>query len=201
MTTHTDPARFIVATSDLDDNGNKADIGGWDLERFRKNPVVLFNHQRNHPPIGRADRVDIIGNQMLASIEFAPSKFGQAIADLVTQNFIRGASPGWAPTAGAWEWLRNANGFPTGIHSHKQELREISIVGLPANPETLKQALLETSWDGALITSADDWLDTIMGAVPTQPQPSLPSSTYPEDLPDATIMRQLQAFNSKLRGN
>jgi len=134
---------FAITSGGADGNGNMADIDGWDLSRFEKNPVIFFNHQWNNPPVGRALRLTRVDDTIIARIAMAPSAMGTELANLIDTGFLNGASTGWRPTE--WELRRDDKSRILGIHSHKQELLEVSIVGLPARPDTLRQAQLQDS--------------------------------------------------------
>lgn len=207
MTTseHPDRFRFIVATDEPDGNGNQADIEGWDLTRYNQNPVVFFNHHWHQPPIGRTESIDIQDHRLVATIQLSPTPFAQQVALLIADNFIRGASVGWKPLT--WEWRRDPTGIPLGIHSSQQELLEISIVGLPANADTLRatRSAEHTNMAGieewlALSTSANDNLDAIIGSVPPPDNLIQLANIYPPDQHETTILRQLQTWNQLHRG-
>ena len=201
-----DPYTFVVSTGRTDGNGNRADVDGWDLSRYLANPVIFFNHQRALPPIGRSLNVSTEADQVLAQIELANTALGQEIASLIATGYIRGASAAWLPIE--WEWLRDRHGYPTGIHSHLQELLEISIVGLPANPDALLQAAALDLGEGASsiapepfqLLASHHWLTAIIGPVPTPI--TAPHDTY-HPVPDtqvSTVTTALHQFNQQLRG-
>lgn len=189
---------FAFASDHPDGNGNHPSLNGWDLDRFRRNPVVFFNHLSHLAPIGRASNLTVRGSQMFADIELAPSELGVELARLIADDFIIGASAGYLPTE--WEFARNEQNRITGIRSTKQELREISIVGLPAQADTLKVALLAAgSPETITLEAMSDRLDLITGTVPLDVKvPETPNSTADESL--AQIAATLATFNKHLRG-
>lgn len=101
-------------------------------------------------------------------------------------------------------------GWPTGIHSHRQELLELSIVGLPAQPDTLKAAIAATAQAAlnplteSLITTDFDNLDTIIGAVPQELDsigPVLTQVRWNQSNPNLQeIIDALKLYNRQLRG-
>jgi len=186
------PVTFAFTAGTTDSNGNLTELSGWDLSRFHKNPAVLFNHQSHLPPIGRANNLHTSGNMMFADISFAESHLGQELARLVAEDFIIGASAGWRPLE--WEFLRNHENRITGIHSRRQELIEISIVGLPAHPDTLKAALaLDADAQVPLeLAAADELIGLITGTVP-----DLEISAGD---PQASLLATLKTFRLSLRG-
>lgn len=189
---------FTVITASVDFNGNLADLNGWNFDRYHANPVVFFNHRHTDPPIGKSISLVQVGNVFQAEIELAPTALGTMIADLLDKGYIRGASAGWKPTA--WDLRLDSKGFPIGIHSHTQDLLELSIVGLPASAETLKQAMLAEE-STQLITAGLDDLDTIFSTLPLFTERELEfvaaSSHPPGD--QRTILETLRSFKRGLK--
>ena len=50
---------FIASTANPDRYGDVINQRGWDLGKYRKNPVILLNHNANSLPIGRGE-VDVV---------------------------------------------------------------------------------------------------------------------------------------------
>jgi len=133
------PFVFRDATKEPDRNSNTMDIDGWRLTAFELNPVVHANHEIHLWPIGRAERIWRVGPQMLALVSFAPTARGQEIEALVASGYLRGMSAGALPIE--FDLVRNAQGLLTGIHSHVQELVELSIVSVPGQTTSLLQPI------------------------------------------------------------
>lgn len=128
---------FVASTGREDRNGNILDPDGWDLTAYKRNPVVTYAHHWNEPPIGQA-RVWLEPGALMAAIKFAHTARGLEAEQLVSQNILRSVSVGWLPIRA--ELRRDENGFPIGIHFHQQELVEISLPAVPANPDTIRVA-------------------------------------------------------------
>lgn len=189
--------QFILTTDQPDANGNVSDILGWDLRRYKANPVVFFNHAWYSPPIGKTLSLETQHDRILANIELANTAVAQEIAGLLEGGFIRGSSPSWVPKT--WDYRLNENGRPIGIHSHTQELIEVSIVGIPADPGALRTAMLkDQTADTPLLTAAADHLLAIHGAQPVPQLDRMLGFVAPTEL-DA-IINQLRAFRSRVRG-
>jgi hypothetical protein len=142
MTEHPNSYRFIASTGDADRNGNILDLAGWELANYRANPVVLFNHNWDMPPVGRTTRLYTEANRLLAQVEFAPTLLGQELALLNADGYLRAISVGALPLQ--WDIRSHPeHGFPIGIHSHRQELLELSIVAIPANPATVRASMAQ----------------------------------------------------------
>lgn len=115
-------------------NGLVTDMDGWELHAFRLNPVVFHSHRTDLMPIGRAD-VTLRGQQMLAGVEFADTVRGREADKLVGEGMLRGMSVGARLLE--WEMIRGEHGEFTGVHSHRQELLELSVVGIPSQSTAL----------------------------------------------------------------
>jgi HK97 family phage prohead protease len=140
--------RFTISTDSVDREQDRIALAGWDLANFKRNPVVLWGHDASRLPIGRAFDVAIEGGALKASVEFIPDdtpeggQFAESVYRLARGGFIAATSVGFRPTK--WDYTRDASRgaddwFP-GIDFEEQELVELSIVTVPANPEALIEA-------------------------------------------------------------
>lgn len=140
--------RFTISTAAIDREQDRIALAGWDLANFRKNPVVLWGHDASRLPIGRAFDLRIEDAALKASVEFIPEdtpeggQFAESVYRLARQGFIAATSVGFRPVK--WEYTRepsrgSEDWFP-GIDFEEQELVELSVVTVPANPEALIEA-------------------------------------------------------------
>jgi len=140
--------RFTISTAAVDREQDRIALAGWDLKNFRRNPVVLWGHDASRLPIGRAFDVEIVDGALKASVEFIPSdtpeggQFAESVYRLARGGFIAATSVGFRPLA--WEYTtdksRGADDWFPGIDFEEQELVELSVVTVPANPEALIEA-------------------------------------------------------------
>jgi HK97 family phage prohead protease len=117
---------------------------GWDLKRYRKNPIVLFNHSSN-VPVGYSPKTVVEGKQLLAHVKLADegtSEFIDTLYKLMKQRIVRAMSVGFQATADV-NIMRDKDGNFLGLEFNGQELLENSIVSVPANPNALS---LAKSW-------------------------------------------------------
>lgn len=126
---------IVGSTSKIDRDGEVISVDGWDLKNFKKNPVVLPSHMYYEPAIGKA-KVSIKESQLIFKIEF-PEAGINPVADvyrgLYKGGFMKGSSVGFRPIE--WQW---GTGEKDPRRTFlKQELLEISLVSIPANPEAL----------------------------------------------------------------
>lgn len=186
---------FVASTGDPDRNGNVMDADGWDLANYKANPVVLFNHNWDLPPVGRATDIHIEALRLLARVEFAPTSLGQELALLNADGYMKAISVGARPLQ--WEVRRHPDhGFPIGIHSHRQELLELSVVAIPANPATV-QALRAGAQMPDLLPDAI--LSYLRNPHPAQfPGPADQEAANARDRAQA-ILQSLEAIQTSLR--
>ena len=142
--------RFTISTDSVDREQDRIAIAGWDLTAYRKNPVVLWGHDASRLPIGRAFDVAVEDGALKASVEFIPDstpeggQFAESVYRLARGGFIAATSVGFRPLK--WDYTsdkdRGGDDWWPGIDFEEQELVELSIVTVPANPEALVDAPL-----------------------------------------------------------
>jgi|TARA_Y100000034_G_scaffold36059_1_gene44304 hypothetical protein len=62
--------RFVAATPGQKKDGIDLRMGGVSLDRFESNPVVLWAHDYERPPIGRVVRTDVGDDELVMDVEF-----------------------------------------------------------------------------------------------------------------------------------
>lgn len=126
---------IIGSTEDVDRDGEVLTMEGWDLRAFKRNPVVLPAHDYYQPAIGKA-RVTKADGKLMFKIEF-PATGINPVADvycgLYKGGFMNASSVGFMPQEHQWG---EKPGEPRRTFL-KQELLEISLVSVPANPQAL----------------------------------------------------------------
>jgi HK97 family phage prohead protease len=137
--------RFCISTSAVDREQDSIAVKGWDLSAFKRNPVVLWGHDASRLPIGRAFDVGVEDDALMASVEFIPQDtpeagaFADAVYRLARTGFIAATSVGFRPLK--WSFTddpeRGADDWWPGVDFEAQELVELSVVTVPANPEAL----------------------------------------------------------------
>jgi HK97 family phage major capsid protein/HK97 family phage prohead protease len=127
---------WILSDDSEDRVGDVIDASGWELENFKKNPVALFAHDSGSLPIGKWENVRVEGKQLIGKLVTA-AKGTHAMIDgvisLIEQKILNAVSVGFMPKEmepipqGGWRFLR-------------QELLEVSVVPVPANPNAVRRA-------------------------------------------------------------
>lgn len=130
---------FVLSDATVDSYGDTVDPNGWDLARFRKNPIALFGHSSANP-IGTWADVRVEGGKLKGRLIFAKEGTSARIDELrrlVEQKILRAVSVGFRPL----EAEPMDPQKPWGPQKYKrQELLETSLVSVPANPAALSLA-------------------------------------------------------------
>lgn len=126
---------YTMSTASVDRPGDTVAVGGWLLENYRKNPVLVWAHNYSLPPIGRVGEVLIDGGKLIGRrVQFTPEEmnpFGAMIGRMVRGGFLPAGSVGFQPHKWVWNEQRG------GVDFVEQELLEFSPCPVPANPEAL----------------------------------------------------------------
>lgn len=130
--------KFTVHDDSVNTYGFRMLTEGANLEEFRKNPVVLYNHNDWEAPIGRADNIYKENGKLVAEIVFdEEDPKGAEIAGKVERGFLRMTSVGaWPPEEATDDELMKLEG-QTGPTITRWTLREISICPIGANHNAL----------------------------------------------------------------
>ena len=109
--------------------GFRTDVNGIDLTRFKKNPVMLYNHNPLQV-IGKWKAISVDNGQLTAEPVFdMDDPFAAEIARKVDQGFIKGCSMGIMITQ-----ITKSKGIDVATES---VLLEASIVSIPADENAL----------------------------------------------------------------
>src|SRR5262249_8476253 len=95
---------------------------GWQLDNFRKNPVLLFAHDSRQPPVGQVPSIEVVGTELIADCLFRPEGDSQLSDDVwraVDGGFLRAVSGDFTPTGPTNELVGSAGNWP-GYHPMTQ---------------------------------------------------------------------------------
>ncbi|GHV32111.1 hypothetical protein FACS1894177_07770 [Bacteroidia bacterium] len=125
---------FVLHDESVNTYGFRMLTSGGDLSEFRRNPVMLLNHDDWILPIGRWEDIRIEDGKILADPVFdMKDERGRQVADKVKDNFIRMASIGsWPPEEFSDDPSMKYPG-QTGPTITRWKVREASIVTIGAN--------------------------------------------------------------------
>lgn len=129
---------FVASSATPDRYGDIIDQKGWVLDSYKKNPVVLLNHDSNQLPIGKGN-VYIRNDKLTIDVEFdSEDKRAAEVERKAKKGFMNAVSVGFRPLES-----KSRSELPTdhryygqrGMYYSKAELLEVSIVTIPANGE------------------------------------------------------------------
>lgn len=127
--------RFVGSTEDIDRDGEVIKASGWNMEHYKKNPVILFGHNYNLPAVAKAQQVFIKDNKLIFDVKFPSegiSKLSDELYGLYKEGIMSSTSVGFMPTE--WKDGDGTKESPRRIFT-KQDLLELSLVPVPSNPE------------------------------------------------------------------
>lgn len=145
-----DPVMDFIATDETVDRYNEViQLAGWQLDNYRMNPVVVDSHDYSSIAriLGNSPEVEIKDGRMRNRVRFAlDNPLGAMAYKMAKAGFIKSQSVGFIPM----EWTRGKGKDEPDRTFTKQELLEISLVAIPANPGATIGAAIKS---GALIKS------------------------------------------------
>lgn len=127
---------ITMSTGDLDRDNEKIDQSGWVLDGYKKNPVILWSHDRNIPAIGYMENIilgkTLQGEMIFNDREFDP--FGWGIGQRLLKGSLNCGSVGFRVIEA--EVVNHSVNLDekADLIFRKQELLEFSVCNVPANP-------------------------------------------------------------------
>ena len=129
---------FVLHDESVNTYGFRMLTSGANLEEFKKNPVMLLNHDDYSLPIGRWENIRVEGGKILADAVFDEGDARAAeVKRKVENDFIRMASIGaWPPEekSDAYDLMLPGQTLPTVT---RWTVREGSVVTIGANHNAL----------------------------------------------------------------
>lgn len=189
-------AEYLASDETPDRMGDIIRVSGWQLDEFKRNSMLLFNHDHDHPigvvPKLWKGRSDDNTRALFAQARFHPAdkSFGgesEVVWKLVRDGDMPACSVGFLPESinrPESEEERVEMGLgPWGVVFEKQQLLELSAVTVPANPNAVLLKLDELAkskaFDGGVIervaaaikSAADPASRRVLVPVPKSPAP------------------------------
>src|SRR5437899_706282 len=135
---------IVASDFSLDSYGTRIDPNGWDLEQFKRNPVICLQHDSySGLPVASAiaESIRVQDGKLLTPPQFPPegtSDDSDEAFGLVAAAVLRGVSVGFEPV----EWEDTTERLPDGQEIRvrvykKQRLMEVSFVTIPSNDNGL----------------------------------------------------------------
>lgn len=142
----------VASTDTLDGHGDIVEQS-FNLKRYKKNPVVLWQHNafgmfdgaraEDFLPVGRAEDVKVEGGKLTARIHIVqgdgPDSLAEKLWRRVQQGILRAVSIGFRPGKVTTE--ENKQTGKTTLRLADNELFEISVVAIPSNPDAVAKSL------------------------------------------------------------
>lgn len=120
-----DVIEFVASDETLDRHGEKVPVDAWDLKNYKRNPVLLVNHDyRVQNVVGKAKNLRMEGKKLVFEPVFHElTDLAKEVMAMVQEGFLNTVSVGFLP-----HWPE------TKGQEVVNELLEISFVPVPANP-------------------------------------------------------------------
>ena len=149
---------FVASDSTRDSAGTVLNQEGWDLDRFNKNGVIGYQHKvygsyegtENPDNVIGKGRAYVEGGRLMVDVDFEPKEINE-LAEKVYQKILFGSlkavSVGFLPVGdGHWgEGEESRKGASPTWYYDGQELLEVSVVNIPANPNAVRVKGLDSS--------------------------------------------------------
>lgn len=147
---------FVASDATRDSARTVLNPDGWDLNRFNSNGIIGYQHKvyggwddTDNPDnvIGKGHAY-VDGGKLLVDVEFEPAEINP-LADKIYQKILFGSlkavSVGFLPIGeGSWGEGEEALGKSQETYYYAgQELLEVSVVNIPANPKALKKSFID----------------------------------------------------------
>lgn len=129
-----DDLEYIISDRSVDRHGTIFEPEGWQLDNFRRNPIALFNHDKNFI-VGNWKNVRVEGGKLRGKLELLPAGVSQRLDEIraaVDAKVLRATSVAARPL----------DVDTSGKHPRftKTELVEVSLVSFGSNPNALQIA-------------------------------------------------------------
>jgi len=188
--------RFIGSDQSIDRDNERVMVEGWDLRSYKKNPVVLANHNPFDFPVAKTKKVwiDKEKKALMFDIEFPTpevSSIGDTLYKLYSNGFMNATSVGFRPDRDKITY-GDGNKQPRATFNG-QELLEISLVSIPANPRALltskgvEDAIELKVIDELELDELKLWLDEVLDNENTSVYESPEENQLIEDNSEQTI--------------
>jgi len=179
-----------ISTDQKDRDGDVLLPRGADLADYLKNPVVLWAHRYDEPPIAKALWTKTTDTEVLSKPRFAETDFAEEIYQLYVQEFLTMWSVGFMPGQnedGSWAMRRptelDLKARPDWKDANiieKWGLWEYSAVPVPSNPGALTLAVKEKK------IKKPEWFEL----VPDEPEPEpVIEKTVIQRIPPPNVVR------------
>lgn len=138
---------FVMSTESVDRHGTVLRQSGWDLSAFQRNPVMAYQHDtRSTDPddyLGTWEDVRVEEGRLVGRPNFEPAEVNpkaDKIRRKVEHGTLRSVSVGFVPKEAHWGEKERGED-PDVLYFDRMELLEVSIVGIPSNPDAVRRSM------------------------------------------------------------
>ncbi len=149
---------FVASDGSRDSAGTVLNQSGWDLSRFNTNGIIGYQHKvyggwddtENPDNVIGKGRAYVEDGKLMVDIEFEPADINE-LADKIYKKVLFGSlkavSVGFLPLGkGSWgKGEESIDGKTPTYYYAGQQLLEVSVVNIPANPNALKKSFVQES--------------------------------------------------------
>ena len=188
--------RFVVSTSIEARDGHIVDQSSWNLEPYKRNPVVLWAHDYSLPPIGRSEEIEVVNDQLESTVVWdTGSDLGAQVARQYAEGFLSAVSVGWmhgkvtprSEFGGDHPWHGER-----GVVFQDNEMLEHSAVPVPTDAHALAARGLPLPKPGNL--EMEELVQWVKHGLNSSPEGTLRAELLELLQTDGDIRRQLQAM-------
>lgn len=147
---------FTISSESVDRMGDTIAVDGWQLDAYKKNPVVLWAHDSGGLPVAKSPRVWKERPKLRAETLFTSpglSAFNDTVLEMYKGGFLSATSVGFVPLKYAFTDDPKRR---FGIDFLEQELLEFSLVPVPANADALIEGKAAGIDVGPMLSWAED---------------------------------------------
>lgn len=131
-----DSLEYVISDGSVDRHNSIIESSGWDLAAFKRNPIALFNHDKNFI-VGKWHDIRVESGRLLGRLELLPKGVSQRLDEIraaVEAGVLRAVSVGFKPKPGG---VRAEEKI---LRYTDQELLEASLVSVGSNKNALHLA-------------------------------------------------------------
>lgn len=143
---------FVASDETVDRQGESLSMDSWDLRNFKKNPVLLINHDyKVENIVGSAKKIRVENGQLVFDAVFHEiTSLAKEVKQMVKDGWLKTVSVGFMRKGGE-----------KGSDKIVNELFEVSFVPVPANPsaERIKALVADASKQADKNDEVKTWVE------------------------------------------
>lgn len=188
----------VASTFALDSFNTRIDPEGWDLEQFRKNPVITWAHDdrgvtaSGGRPIAKAENIRPEDGKLKMRLRFPkPGSFAFAdeVFNLMADGFLNAVSVGFEPV----EWRDETTEEEGGVRVFtKQKLLEVAVVTIPSNDDALAERAKRMNADLEEVRQRAQKVEELAKEIEEEPVEVRNIDDVVESLPEGSLKEDLQ---------